>query len=393
MATKILVVDDEPDVSSLISQQYENTIAGFEVEFFYAYNGLEALTVLEQHPDIDIVLTDINMPLMDGIELLSNINKRWPLIKVIVVSAYYDMKNIRSAMNQGAFDFVTKPIEFSDLDRTVANAIRLGKDSRIKAYEKMHEHEKLIEIEQELQAARTIQSAFFPTNFEQFFEHTDFEIYGTVKPAKEVGGDFFDFFIVDESNIGLVIADVSGKGVPAALFMTMTRAALRCFSSTNLSECLKQTNEFLCNRNDSCMFVTLFYGLLNISTKEFKYCNAGHTPPLILSKEGTIQELGRNQGLALGISEIYESKEQRITLKNDDSLIFYTDGITEAMNSSEEMFTEKRLKEFLAKHASLPAKELINELGANVQAFVNSAKQSDDITIFCLKSLNSKNKR
>jgi sigma-B regulation protein RsbU (phosphoserine phosphatase) len=290
-------------------------------------------------------------------------------------------------MNQGAFDFITKPIEFSDLEKTILGAIHGAKDTRLKALEKADEHEKFMEIEKELEAARTIQSAFIPQNFQQLLDKTNFEIYGTMRPAREIGGDFFDFFVIGESQMGFVIADVSGKGVPAALFMTMTRAALRCYSSKNVSEFLRQTNDFLCNRNDSCMFVTLFYGTLNTTTGELTYCNAGHNPPFLVSRDGSLQEIGRNQGLALGVTNNIDLIEHKITLKNEDSLVVYTDGVTEAMNVKHEMFSEARLKDFLSKHANLPPKELIIDLVSEIQAFTNYADQSDDITAFCIKSL------
>lgn len=387
MVVRILVVDDEPDMSTLISQQYENAIVGFEVAFTFASNGQMALELIERDSDFDLILTDINMPVMDGLELLTNINKRWPLIKVVVISAYDDMKNIRKAMNLGAFDFITKPIEFGDLELTIADAIRASKEGRLKAYEKMNEHIKLVEIEKELETARNIQSAIIPKDFHQLLSQTDFEIYGTMKPAKEVGGDFFDFFRLDDVNVGLVIADVSGKGVPAAMFMTMTRAALRCFASKGLTDSLRLTNEFLCNRNDSCMFVTLFYGILNTQTRELKYCNAGHNPPYIVSTNGSIQEIGRNQGLPLGVMTDFESHEHATSLQSNDSLIYYTDGITEAMNEKGEMFTEARLKEFVSDHLGESPKDFIGGLVANVEAFAHDAEQSDDITVFCIKSL------
>lgn len=387
MNVNILVVDDEPDVSTMISQQYENSIAGFDVTFTFASNGQEALQLIEKNPDIDIVLTDINMPIMDGLELLVNINKYWPLIKVVVISAYDDMKNIRKAMNQGAFDFITKPVDFADLELTVASAIRAGKEARMEAYKKGDEHAKLVEIEKELETARNIQSSIIPKNFSLVLGQKNFDIYGTMKPAKQVGGDFFDFFLLDDTHVGLVIADVSGKGVPAAMFMTMTRAALRCFASKGLLESLQLTNEFLCSRNDSCMFVTLFYGILNTMTGELKYCNAGHNPPMIVSSDGTLIEIGRNQGIPLGVLDVLECKESSVTLNSKDCLIYYTDGITEAMNVNFEMFSESRFKKFIKEHSNLLPKDLITDLVANVQDFAKNAEQSDDITVFCVKSL------
>lgn len=386
MSVKILVVDDEPDISTMIVQQYENSIGGFEASFIFAFNGQEALHLIEQNPDLDIVLTDINMPVMDGLELLANISKKWPFIKVIVLTAYSDMKNIRKAMNQKAFDFITKPFDFSDLEVSVSNAIKSGKDARLDASKKVTEHAKLVEIEKELETARNIQNSIIPRNFSQMGQK-EFDIYGIMKPAKEIGGDFFDYFLLDDINIGLVIADVSGKGVPAAMFMTMTRAALRCFASKGLSDCLKLTNDFLCNRNDSCMFVTLFYGILNTLTGELHYSNAGHNPPYVISVNGALQELGRNQGVPLGIMEGYETHENKITLNEKDCLIYYTDGVTEARNANGEMFTEERLKDFVASHFLQSAKEFISELVDQVEAFTKDAEQSDDITVFCIKSM------
>lgn len=385
---KILVVDDEPDVASLISQRFETQIAGFEVDFVFAENGKVALEKLDKDGGVDVVLTDINMPIMDGLELLGHINKRWPLIKVVVVSAYSDMKNIRMAMNQGAFDFVIKPIDFRDLELTVASSINAAKEARSNAIGKLTDHEKLIEIEKELEMARQIQSAVIPKDFTSFPGQFDYEIYGTMIPAKEVGGDFFDSFSLGGQLLGMTIADVSGKGVPAALFMSMSRAALRCFASKGLSvtECISQTNEFLCSRNDSCMFVTIFYGVLNFATGELHFCNAGHNSPLILSSDGKLEEIGKYAGIALGINENFQFVEGKTILKNNDCLLYYTDGVSEAMNESGEQFTVERLQQSLIKNVNKPVGDLIQGVLNDIKEFVHGAEQSDDITILCIKS-------
>lgn len=389
MTMTILVVDDEREVSAIITQQYEDLIAREEVSFIFAFAGEEALKILEDTPEIEIVLTDINMPVMNGLELLSHITKRWPRIKVIIISAYNDMQNIRKAMNRGAFDFITKPIQLFDVEKTIEKASKTIKEDRLKLIEKLDDHQKLIEIEKELDAARNIQSAFIPKNFNQPLGQSDYKIYGSMKPAKEVGGDFFDFFPIDEMHVGLVISDVSGKGVPAALFMTMARAAFRCFTTDSVNTRIQLTNEFLCHRNDSCMFVTLFYGVFNTVSNELTYCNAGHNPPLIISADGSITEIGRNEGMALGIQSDTKFKEFKLILKIDDCLFFYTDGVTEAMNREGEMYGETRLKEFLSKHTDLSPQELMAALANHIKTFVEGAEQSDDITMFCIKSIKS----
>lgn len=392
MAVKILVVDDEPDMILMFSQQFENHIGGFDAEFLFALNGKEALEIIEHNPSIDVVLTDINMPIMSGLELLAQINQKWPFIRVVVVSAYGDMNNIRKAMNQGSFDFIIKPINFNDLELTVASTIIAAKEARLQALESLNVHTKLIEIEKELDTARSIQEAIIPKNFSIFPEPPAYEMYGMMKPAKEVGGDFFDFFFLDTHLLALTIGDVSGKGVPAALFMQMSRAALRCFASkgATLSETIKQTNEFLCSRNDSGAFLTLFYGILDNTTGNLRYCNAGHNPPLLLSNDGSVEEIGRSQGIPLGISEGFEFMENEVALENFNSLLFYTDGITEGMNEKYEMFTETRLKQSFTDCKDKTAKQTVINIVANVQSFAGNAEQSDDITILCLKATDKK---
>ena len=279
MAIKILSVDDEQDLEALLTQYFRRKIRRSEYEFTFAHDGVEALRILLEHPDFDIILSDINMPEMDGLTLLAKINEmRNPALKCIIVSAYGDMENIRNAMNHGAFDFATKPIDMEDLERTIQKAVEeIAFVKRAQA-----EHHALEEIQYDLNVAREIQRSILPDRFPAFPDYTRFDIYATMEAAKTVGGDFYDFFLVDENHLGFTIADVSDKGVPAAIFMAISRTVIRATALSQLSPgaCMARSNELLCRESVNGMFVTAFYAILNVHTGDVVYCNAGHCRPV-----------------------------------------------------------------------------------------------------------------
>ena len=208
---KILSVDDEEEIEFLMKQYFRRKIRSGEYEFFFASTGVEGLAVLNDHPDIDIILCDINMPEMDGLTMLSKVNEMQnPAQRVIMVSAYGDLENIRLAMNDGAFDFATKPIDMDDLARTIEKAIRQIDF----VHESQKEHKKLEGLEKDLAAANQIQQFILPRVFPPFPEDSDkLDICASMEAAKDVGGDFYDFFRIDDDRIALVIADVCGKGI------------------------------------------------------------------------------------------------------------------------------------------------------------------------------------
>src|ERR1051325_6158617 len=217
MPVKILVVDDEPDLELLIRQKFRRQIRNDEFRFVFAQNGVEALQKLEENADIEIVLTDINMPEMDGLSLLVRLNELNLLLKAVIVSAYGDMENIRTAMNRGAADFLTKPIDFQDLEITVNKTLKQLQVLK----EAVQTHDQLLAIRHELEIARNIQQAILPRTFPAFPERKDFDLFAAMLPAREVGGDFYDFFLIDNDRLGFVIGDVSGKGVRGAIFLGM----------------------------------------------------------------------------------------------------------------------------------------------------------------------------
>jgi sigma-B regulation protein RsbU (phosphoserine phosphatase) len=381
---KIMVVDDEVDLEPMIRQRFRRQIRSGEYDFVFAHNGLEALSSLIEHPTIGVILSDINMPEMDGLTLLMKLKElKNPSLKTVIVSAYGDMENIRTAMNRGAFDFLTKPINFEDLEITINKTLdEIGLQRKA-----MMEHDQLISIRQDLNVAREIQQGILPKTFPPFPNRKDFDIYASMVAAKEVGGDFYDFFMIDNNRLGFVIGDVSGKGIPAAIFMAVSRTLIRATGLKGMSagECMQYVNNLLCNESVSCMFVTVFYGILNMITGELEYANAGHNPPFILKKGGVLHKLESTGNTVLGCFEDQKFTTVKIQMYPEEAVVLYTDGVTEAFNKNDEEYGDERLENLLPSLQPLTVNQIVNVVCEDVSLFAEGAPQSDDITLLSLK--------
>lgn len=380
MSIKILSVDDETDLELLLSQYFRRKIRNGEYEFFFAHNGLEALQVLLKHPDISIILSDINMPEMDGLTLLAKINEmRIPSLKCIMVSAYGDMDNIRQAMNGGAFDFATKPIDLDDLQRTIDKAVE--QIEYIRSAQK--EHVQLVDIQTDLSVAREIQHAILPRTFDLKLPDADnVNIYASMLAAKDVGGDFYDFFPIDDHRIAFTIADVSGKGVPAAIFMAVSRTLIKAtgIQDKPTNECMSTVNNILCDESVGSMFVTVFYGIYDLQTSQITFTNAGHNPPYILKADGQVEVVKSPCNLVLGAVPDMPFSCDTMKLEPGDTLYMFTDGVTEAENKNHDQFGESRLEAALAECKGAESQHIVDTVNAKVKEFINGASQSDDIT-------------
>lgn len=378
-AVKILVVDDETDMEPMIRQKFRRHIRDKAFNFEFAFNGIQALEKITEFPEIGIVLSDINMPGMDGLTLLSKLKElKKPEMKTVVVSAYGDMENIRTAMNRGAFDFITKPVNFDDLELTINKA--LGEFLAIRLW--LREHDQLVSIQHDLNISREIQQAILPQKFLPIPDEPNFDVYASMVAANEIGGDFYDFFLIDKHRLGFVIGDVSGKGISAAIFMAVSRTLIRAtgLKGDSVSECMRYVNQLLCQESVSSMFVTVFYGELNALTGEVVYVNAGHNPPYILSSNG-IREVEMTNGLPLGVMEDFNFESKKIQLKNGEQLLLYTDGVIEAVNQEQTAYGEKKFENFLKQNLNLPVETIIKKSFAEVSEFAGVAPQSDDITL------------
>jgi serine phosphatase RsbU (regulator of sigma subunit) len=242
-------------------------------------------------------------------------------------------------------------------------------------------------IGSELRIASDIQRAILPRNFPAFPERKEFELFAETIPAREMGGDFYDFFPIDQERLGLVIADVSGKGVPAAIFMAVSRTMLKATAMQTPSpgECLYQVNNLLCPDNDSTMFVTVFYAILNTRTGELEYSNAGHNLPYLLSSQGSVAMLDNPGGMALGVQQDTLYNVRRIRLRPGEGLFLYTDGVTEAMDPQGNLFSDARLKQLLLRIQGGSPIDLVYETVAEVRDYAGGEPQADDITLLVLR--------
>ena len=386
-AIKILSVDDEAPLELLMKQYFRRKIRNGEYEFFFAHNGLEALSILYNNPDIEIILSDINMPEMDGLTLLTKVNEmRNPALRVIMVSAYGDMKNIREAMNNGAFDFATKPIDMDDLSLTIEKAI-----AQIHfVHESQKEHAQLESLKNDLTIARDIQQYILPRVFPPFPEVSDkLDIYAFMQAAKDIGGDFYDFFRIDDDHIALIIADVCGKGIPAALFMAVSRTIIRSKGMQGCSAdvCLTESNRLLAAYSVDNMFVTVFYAIYNIKTGLVTYSNAGHNPPHLLRKDGSVTELPMSKNAIMGVLDGIEYQMESLQMEQGDTLVMFTDGVTEATDIKNNEFGTERLDSILCQQTSSSCQQIIEAVKAGIDDFVADAEQSDDITMLVVKRL------
>ncbi len=245
-------------------------------------------------------------------------------------------------------------------------------------------------IESELNIAREIQMSMIPKIFPPYPDRKDIDLYAFMQPAKEVGGDLYDFFL-DGDKFYFAVGDVSGKGVPASLFMAVSRSIFRSIATSmgKPSTIINAMNNAMCDGNDANMFVTLFVGIMDFTTGEMVYCNAGHNPPVLMDKEGNVQfvDVSECTGLPVGLFEGFDYTDQTMTIGYANKLVLYTDGLTEAENKKAELYGDDRLLATLSreKFATMNVKDLLESLFADVEAHVAGAPQSDDLTIMVME--------
>ena len=243
-------------------------------------------------------------------------------------------------------------------------------------------------MEGELTVAREIQKSIVPSIFPPFPEREEFDLHASLESAREVGGDLYDFFLLDDDHLCLAIGDVAGKGVPASLFMAVTITLLRAVGHRvdAPEEVLERVNAPLCRDNDSAMFVTLFFAIYDVRTGALAYSCGGHLPPYVVRADGRVDALPRTRGIGLGISEGAVFRTETATLQPGDAILLFTDGVTEAMDPAGGMFGDERLADVLAQGGGrLTAGQLLRDVRASVWAFAGGAEQYDDLTMLAFR--------
>ena len=303
------------------------------------------------------------------------------LVRRLVVRNIHQVNGALSAITEGNLNTVVDVRSHVEFD-ALSNDINATVDT-LKRYIKEAEER----IDAELAFAKAIQHAALPSVFPPYPDRKEFEIFATMHTAKEVGGDFYDFYFVDDENLAFLMADVSGKGIPAAMFMMTAKTFIKSYAESGISveEVFTYANAKLCEGNDAGMFVTAWMGILNTKTGQVLFANAGHNPPLVKHADGTYEYLKSRAGFVLAGMEGVRYRKNELTLAPGDAIYLYTDGVTEATNMSEELYGEERLKKVLDEHKDETVEKICAEVKKDVDEFVGEAPQFDDITMLAIR--------
>lgn len=375
----LLVVDDNEDNRYTLTRRLQRE--GY-TNVTTAANGQEALDLLYTQP-FDLVLLDIMMPEVNGYQVLERLKADSDLrhMPVIMISAVDEMESVIRCIELGAEDYLPKPFNATLLRARVGASLE---KKRLRDELKRH----ALRMERELQTAREIQLSMVPTDFTLPIAATQLEIFATLQPAREVGGDLYDFFWVTPGRLCVVVADVSGKGAGAALFMARAKTAIRLLAqllpekngrAVTAAELVTRANEELCLDNPHSFFVTLFLAIVDAATGEVEWCNAGHCKPYVVAPGGRVMQPGGGHAIPIGIRDSFGYESAAVTLGHGESLFVYSDGITEAMNESGEWFGDERLEASLRSCSEHTPRELVAAVVRDAREFAGSAAPSDDI--------------
>ncbi len=278
-------------------------------------------------------------------------------------------------------------IQFVIFATVAAGAYMFGAIIRDQSEEYESQKTETSRIETELNMAKHIQENMLPNIFPAFPDRSDFEIYASMNPAKEVGGDFYDFFLVDDNHLVMVMADVSGKGVPAALFMMVSKSLIQNTALLGISpkEILETVNDQICKNNRDEMFVTVWLGILNLTTGDMVCANAGHEYPAIKNADGRFELLKDKHGVVVGAMEGMKYKEYELKMTPGSKIFVYTDGVPEATNKDEELFGTDRMIIALRSSENKSPEDILSGITSAVEDFVGEAPQFDDLTMLCLQ--------
>lgn len=378
---KILVVDDaKPNIKILAD------LLSDQADVVFATSGRVALEKAAQE-DFDLILLDVLMPEMDGYEVCRTLkaNPRTENSPIVFVTGLSDEQDEEKGLQLGAIDYITKPFSPAIVRARVRNHLLARKHQK----ELASAHEQLrVATEKEMRIAHDIQMAMLPKGAGGADSFGRFDIAAVLKPARSVGGDLYNYFPSSPDTLCFAVGDVSDKGVPAALFMVKTNTLLRSAGGDALvlDNLLEKVNRELSRDNDACMFVTLIVGILDVRTGDIALANGGHNAPVLLSADGSSTYLEFETGPALGFDETGEFPVWKSRLNPGETLLLYTDGVTEAFDAADEMFSDERLLDVAATFGDAAPGAMTKSLVDAVESFAGSRGQSDDITVVALRA-------
>lgn len=375
---KILVVDDEPDLELLIRQKFRKEIKEGRYNFEFANNGVNALEKINADNQIELVLTDINMPEMDGLTLLSKIKEmNNPLLHSVIVSAYGDIFNIRTAMNGGAFDFVIKPIDLKDLEITITKAL-----DNLETFKKaLRSRDELIAVRKELEEARALQLSMLPESIPQT---NDLEIAVYMDTASEVGGDYYDFSIKKDGSLNIAIGDATGHGMKAGIMVSIMKALFISDSvDIDINEFFESSNHTIKSLQLGRMMMA--FAMLNYKDNQIRFINSGMPPLMIFNNSSKkVEEISINN-MPLGAMRSAEYEVKELNINKGDTILLLSDGLPEMQNVSGEMFGYGRIKELFETNISKSPEEIISILKSEGSHWSNRIDHDDDVTFVIIR--------
>ena len=352
---------------------------------FCMYDETEGYKILAVYPYSEAMASrNVSLKVMTAMQILifgTLFVLIFFLVRKLVVRNIHKINASLSAITEGNLDTVVDVRSHVEFD-SLSNDINATVDT-LKRYIKEAEER----IDAELAFAKAIQHSALPTVQPHYTGKKEFEIYASMHTAKEVGGDFYDFYYIDDDHLAFLIADVSGKGIPAAMFMMTSKTIIKSYAESGMSveEVFTHANEKLCEGNDAGMFVTAWMGILNIRTGKVLFANAGHNPPLVKHADGTFEYLKSRAGFVLAGMDGVRYRKNELDLEPGDAIYLYTDGVTEATDLKEELYGEDRLHDVLERYKDESMEVICGEIKKDVDLFAGEAPQFDDITMLALK--------
>ena len=381
---RILVVDDNDDNRYTLTLYLD--LEGY-TNVTLAEDGEEAIASLKQN-EFDLVLLDVMMPKVDGYQVLTWIKGESRLrdLPVIMISALGEMNSVVRCIELGALDYLMKPFNPVLLRARVASSLE-----KKRLHDEINAHVK--RVGEELEAARQLQLGMVPQVFPPPTPERPVEVFAMMEPAREVGGDLYDFFYRPDGTFCFLVGDVSGKGMAAGLFMARTMSLIRLAAElmhgvdgaqAGPAEVVARVNRELCQSNSEMMFVTLFVGMLHPGSGELQFCNAAHNLPYRLGRD-RVEAIEGPKGLALGIMDDAAYATGRLSMEPAETIYLFTDGVTEATNQADELFSEPRLEVVLHTVAQEGSATVVKAVADAIAGFVAAAPQADDITAMAVR--------
>lgn len=376
----VLAVDDTPENLDVVKG-----ILGADYRIKAATNGEAALRIVDKQLP-DIILLDIMMPGMSGLEVCKRLkaDPHTADIPIIFLTAKDQTEDETEGFELGAADYILKPVNPPILKARVKThlALKQSMDALQETSEALARAKERMEME--LNVGRELQKSMLPSVVPA---RPEVALYASMEAAREVGGDFYDYYMLSENELCFCVADVSGKGVPAALFMAMSKMLIKSRAPDDKApaKIISRINAELSVDNEECMFVTVFFAVLNLLTGEVQYTNAGHNPPIIRKASGQIEVIADRHGPVAGIMPGEDYGQSALTMAPGDVLLVFTDGVTEAMDIEGRLYGDDHLEDVVLAMPDCSAQTIVQRVAASVDEFARGAEQADDITMIAVQ--------